>query len=532
MCRAIALLACCALSAPAAAADLRIVNRERLPLARIAQSECNVMLSGRIEAGDADKLRKLDIGGVRETDVAFRFDAGAEGHVYKSFALCLQNSNGGSFQEALKIVALLRSEGWSTVVPRDGRCLSACAVAFLGGSMLSSNSSGGERAPHRILHVTGVLGFHAPIVPPLMRGNQPIQFQAALGFFDDGIGAVRTLSRTLPEDDLPGAGPALPSDLLLEMLSHFGGDNFFYIDTVDKAGAYNIRLAGAPRVALDAAALARLCSNVVTWAFSAHDPLDADLTSWSYETCRLRKPKPVAEDEEEEGPRLSDAEVDEGSCTSVEEAKSGARLDAALAAGVEITSRHQICRVQGAPDSGDDFEVSYRRSNGEMRSRYLESWHSLPWFVPLAALKLTAAPFDVSPYRVVTLPERERASTPAQQAAAARTFISALPGDTLVLDAPSDPEREEYLRGVAINFRPDGVAEVVWHEGEMEVTRYRLEPGRACFDRLPRVGAGSTCATLSFTSDGTWVWTFANSKMPGLMVQHMRPGQVPPRKEP
>lgn len=152
------------LCSPSQAAELRVVNRDTLPLARIAAGECSVLLSGPIKPGDAARLESLLAsdqvkGEPRPFNLTFIFDANEP----KATSLCL-DSKGRSFAEALELIRVIQEWHLVTVVPARATCLSACAMAFLAGHIASFTTDGGQESPYRVLHVSATLGFHAPFL--------------------------------------------------------------------------------------------------------------------------------------------------------------------------------------------------------------------------------------------------------------------------------------------------------------------------------------------------------------------------------
>lgn len=104
-----------------------------------------IRATGSFERGDADRLS-----GTLQT-----LKGGAR--VGESLLLVSFDSKGGTLEEGMRIGRLLRQFGVSTVIRAGSRCLSACALAFLGGTAVSP--AGVE--PGRRLEVGGQLGFHA-----------------------------------------------------------------------------------------------------------------------------------------------------------------------------------------------------------------------------------------------------------------------------------------------------------------------------------------------------------------------------------
>ncbi|MCV2893435.1 lysozyme inhibitor LprI family protein [Lentibacter sp. XHP0401] len=109
----------------------------------------HLRVEGPIEKGDADKLGAM----LREEKPNWTVD------MFKDIVVSF-NSDGGDFYEGLAIADMISGLAAATFVGPDDRCLSSCAIAFLGGSAIVLR--GIPSWPSRYIHVDGVLGFHAP----------------------------------------------------------------------------------------------------------------------------------------------------------------------------------------------------------------------------------------------------------------------------------------------------------------------------------------------------------------------------------
>ena len=76
---------------------------------------------------------------------------------YENTAICL-DSPGGDFVAGKKIARLINQKGWRTAVKSKANCLSACAIAFMGGT----DSVGMYNYRSRVVYPGGTIGFHAP----------------------------------------------------------------------------------------------------------------------------------------------------------------------------------------------------------------------------------------------------------------------------------------------------------------------------------------------------------------------------------
>lgn len=129
---------------PALSAEIELVDAYH--------ARCHVVLSGTIVEGDAERLREI-------------LPGSSEGGTYRHFiydgpTLCL-NSPGGSFVEGLAIARYLGKIGVRTHIAAFDECLSACAMAFLGGTHYSLEDRLND-GRSRSMHATARLGFHGP----------------------------------------------------------------------------------------------------------------------------------------------------------------------------------------------------------------------------------------------------------------------------------------------------------------------------------------------------------------------------------
>lgn len=105
-------------------------------------------LSGPIEEGDADRLRVI-LARLKTTS-----PPQAPGRPFATIEL---SSAGGDVYEGLKIGYLLREYSVASVVRAKDLCLSACALAFLGGTL---SRAGPTFVPSRSIEIRGQVGFH------------------------------------------------------------------------------------------------------------------------------------------------------------------------------------------------------------------------------------------------------------------------------------------------------------------------------------------------------------------------------------
>ena len=136
-----------------------------------------IVLKGQIKQGDRDRLDR-----VIKTDGA---------------AVVSFNSPGGSYQEGLKIAQLLKERFVRSIVEDGASCVSACAIAFLGGSTASEEGGDATAArsigPHARLDPRryGALMFQcgslAGVKPPLLFGGDKFTQLAKRGRCHRGV---------------------------------------------------------------------------------------------------------------------------------------------------------------------------------------------------------------------------------------------------------------------------------------------------------------------------------------------------------
>jgi len=207
---------------------------------------CQLKLEGSIQAGDSEKLSATLDGLSSES-----------GNV----SMCL-NSLGGNYDEALKLITIvLKHTNVATVVDHGAECYSACAFLFLAGN--TQRSEDGELAPDRTLDVRATLGFHAPY---LNTGTGTDVADATIRNFRRGVNAIAKLLE-IDRREL------FPRGLLAKALQ-VEPNYLLYIDTIEKAGVWSIKLKGfKPPTALTARMLDQACRNKDLWTNFSHTVL-------------------------------------------------------------------------------------------------------------------------------------------------------------------------------------------------------------------------------------------------------------------
>lgn len=204
---------------------------------------CILTVRGPIVAGDAEAFRAaLDAvvgdpygGG---SDFLDRLDGNNGLSVPR---ICL-DSPGGSLIEALDMTDVLTNRkddseylytSIGTVVAADAVCHSACAVLFMAGGSQSESSAG--RAPNRVLHARGSLGFHAPGLS-VADGNYTAEsVDRAFLIAVRSIGVLSERQNFL----------RFPDTLLNRMVSTPASD-MYVLTTIGEASQWMIDIAGLP----------------------------------------------------------------------------------------------------------------------------------------------------------------------------------------------------------------------------------------------------------------------------------------------
>lgn len=200
---------------------------------------CFASLTGPIAAGDADKVAQVINA---HTKGQYNVDP-AHGS-----RLCL-NSEGGSLAEGVKLSRLFNEKGIGTAIARGHVCLSACALAFMGGTHFTESDIGD--LPNRILHPLGRLGFHSP------------SLQVEAGSYDEATVtkaydvALKSVSAVLEM----AARNRFALSLSVQMLAT-PANSMYDVMTVGEASRWGIGVGPVKEPAgLTAAGVAMACSN-------------------------------------------------------------------------------------------------------------------------------------------------------------------------------------------------------------------------------------------------------------------------------
>lgn len=176
---------------------------------------CNYLLEGEIKKGQTEE--------VSQYLSQFRF---------VSPVICL-DSPGGSLLEGITLAKLFRAKGIPTRVMAGTSCMSACAVAFMGGTQLGEGD--GFSSPNRAIHAEGRLGFHAP------------SLKVSDGSYGKKIvdKAYRIAVQSVAEVLSAAAEIEMPLDAVETML-RTAPETFYDISTVGRSMEWNVDVYGLP----------------------------------------------------------------------------------------------------------------------------------------------------------------------------------------------------------------------------------------------------------------------------------------------
>lgn len=221
---------------------------------------CVVRLDGEIVYGDYQRLQAIGA-------TAFK---GSDGESSAADTICL-NSPGGNVSEGVRMAEFFYQKGVGTVVDREDECYSICAVMFMMGI-----AQGGEvNFINRKLHVEGKLGFHRPYLN--IDSDELISVRALALAHDAAVESVMKIM-ILANNRVPWSNSTMMRpDLVQQMLNHIGED-LFYIDTVEKAGRFEIEIVGmAQERELTEEQAYYACENSFHWQVGLMDtPADYD----------------------------------------------------------------------------------------------------------------------------------------------------------------------------------------------------------------------------------------------------------------
>lgn len=230
---------------------------------------CDLLLKGEIKVGDAAQI---------ETGLNAALTANPGRHL----RLCL-DSPGGALRESARLARFIEDNRIGTVIEDGASCLSACSLIFmLGARDVTEHGLAHAIDTGRLLltfdrwmHTNATLGFHRPSIS--LDAAKQYSGQDVEAAFRIAILSTLEFMQAANQWKLRENAPSIQADLIEELLKHEGNSDFYYIDTVDKAGRWKIGVFGydLPK-ALGAREALTLCDNASNWvAGLAPAPVDS-----------------------------------------------------------------------------------------------------------------------------------------------------------------------------------------------------------------------------------------------------------------
>lgn len=220
-------------------------------------NECIFELTGAISGGELAALKEL-LGDP---------DNYSNGESSSRLVLCL-NSPGGSVSEGVELAKFVYENGIGTRLEPKAKCYSMCAIIFMMG-----NAKGPEVSfVNRRMHFTSELAFHRPY----------LSLKEATGFTSGDIevaydlGIARTFDfHALGNKIEPWGKHTFIRPDLMEVIVETPGTDLFFIDTVEKAGRWNIDIDGVDSFAKATPLTAYFaCENQLQWEIGRHENIE------------------------------------------------------------------------------------------------------------------------------------------------------------------------------------------------------------------------------------------------------------------
>jgi hypothetical protein len=212
--------------------------------ARTSSTETPALrLTGMIEIGDAEKLR----------DILTRLQAGAPAKTNLPLATIELSSLGGSLSEGIKIGQILKSYRVVAIVRKQDLCLSACALALLGGTAVRAAAA----YPHDCnVEVGGKVAFHNFFLDrsELRELTHDDPVASRLQGFADARGGAAMLIRYAADLGLP---PTFVANLMARPV-----EEYQYLETIGEFLELNLCPIGLDRPSVPMAhQAANVCNN-------------------------------------------------------------------------------------------------------------------------------------------------------------------------------------------------------------------------------------------------------------------------------
>ncbi len=186
-------------------------------LTPVGSDACDYVFSGPIENGDAQRFESI-------------------GRSYNGETICF-DSEGGSLPEGQRIFRYIWEHQLKTRVENGQKCLSACAIAFLGGSMQEGTAV--IQFMDRKMSANAALGFHAPSLG--LETDKTYTSAQVNKAFEIALSSAEGLFR-IKATEVQSVRPM--TDFLYHQILRTPPSDMYYIDTIGKAVMADIHLQG------------------------------------------------------------------------------------------------------------------------------------------------------------------------------------------------------------------------------------------------------------------------------------------------
>lgn len=212
-------------------------------LAAIAASAADISISGTVNDGWGD-LQKIVLSGK-----IVKGDAKRIGKIVtEDSSIVFLKSSGGDYREGLALAELFKAKKVRTAVASGDSCLSACAIAFLGGSAYGEE---GTEPFARTIGVQARLGFHAPFIA---IGDGSLTPEAVEAAYDHAILTVTDFVRA-------ASGLGIDAEVAADMMTP-QRSSLYRITTVRDAFRVGVNVTGmTPPSAMTTGMIKNTCIN-------------------------------------------------------------------------------------------------------------------------------------------------------------------------------------------------------------------------------------------------------------------------------
>jgi hypothetical protein len=220
-------------------------------------AQCDYLFSGTVERGDAQSIEN-------------EIPASAFGTT-----LCL-DSPGGSFIEGINMFHVIwNKDSIATRVLNGDQCQSACAIAFLGGSVVVG--TGLIRSQNAVIEPGAVLGFHSPrLVLPRDGVHSASTVEDAYALALNDTFEMFKLTQVIEH------GARGMSELLFSKVLATTPSSMYHIDTIGRASLAGIQVSNVPIPELSWQGLINVCNTAFLMAESTDHNSVPDSDAFSH----------------------------------------------------------------------------------------------------------------------------------------------------------------------------------------------------------------------------------------------------------